>query len=138
MVASCKEYTSEAQFVADGALHLACDSDFRFKPGEHPAVHSQQPERGRDRARGHSIPTCRVDAHTVDGAQGAVSSPSSNGGRCWWGAGGVGKTHAGTPCFGWVIKSAEAYDLPTPCPMLRRVQRSLFQVLPAVPSAAEC
>jgi hypothetical protein len=45
----------------------------------------------------------------------------------------VGGGATGTPCFGWVIKTAEAYDLPTPCPILQRVQRSLFKVLPKLP-----
>jgi NAD(P)H-hydrate repair Nnr-like enzyme with NAD(P)H-hydrate dehydratase domain len=34
VVGKCKEYTSEAEFAADAALHLACDSDYRFTPGK--------------------------------------------------------------------------------------------------------
>lgn len=39
------------------------------------------------------------------------------------------------PCFGWIIKQSEAYDLPKSCPILQRVQRSIFKVLDKMPEA---
>lgn len=39
----------------------------------------------------------------------------------------------GKPCYGWIIKSAECYDLPKPCPIIQREHRSIFKVLEKLP-----
>lgn len=43
----------------------------------------------------------------------------------------------GTKCFGWIVKSAEAYDLPKSLPIMKRFQRSLFKVLDKLPEAEQ-
>lgn len=71
VLSGIKEYKNEAEFKADGGLHLATDSEFAFKSGK--------------------------------------------------------------PCYGWIISSAECYDLPKPIPPMQRVLRSVFKVLDKLP-----